>query len=336
MDVKSLEVWYQKDHRKLPFRETKNPYIIWISEIMLQQTQVESVLPFFVRFIKKYPTVKDLAFTEEETLQKDVEGLGYYRRFRNMHLAAKKIMSDYQGIFPNKYKELIELPGIGKYTAGAIMSIAYNMPFSALDGNVIRVLSRYLGISDDMRLEKNRKKLDLINQENIECATPYIYTQAMMELGALICKPKNPKCDMCPIQEHCFAYTNDQIESLPVLSKLKEKKIFEYITLILHTENGYFLRKRDEELLKNMYEYPQFEAESIYSVLSELENQDVSIELLDSRQLNYQHVFTHQIWKINVYHVKVLSGKLDDWILVEKQRIKDIPMAIAHRKIKLI
>ena len=336
MNIHALEAWYEKNHRKLLFRETKNPYMIWISEIMLQQTQVESVLPFFDRFTKKYPTVWDLAATDEETLQKDVEGLGYYRRFRNMYLAAQKIVSDYEGVFPNSYEKIIGLPGIGKYTAGAIMSIAYNLPYSALDGNVIRVLSRYLGMDDDMRLDKNKKKLDLINQSYIELSNPNLYTQAIMELGALICKPKNPKCTDCPLNQHCFAFKHEQTENLPVLSKLKKKKEFQYITLILHTKDGYYLRKRDEELLKGMYEFPQFEAESIYTIQSELEEQGINIEIMDLQSIQYQHVFTHQKWIMNTYDVCVVQGKLDEWIEMTRQDITDIPMAIAHRKIKLL
>ncbi len=336
MDIHALEAWYEKNHRKLLFRETKNPYMIWISEIMLQQTQVESVLPFFERFTKKYPTVWDLAAADEETLHKDVEGLGYYRRFRNMHLAAQKIVSDYEGIFPNNYEKIIGLPGIGKYTAGAIMSIVYNLPYSALDGNVIRVLSRYLGIDDDMRLDKNRKKLDLINQSYIELSNPNLYTQAIMELGALICKPKNPKCVDCPLNQHCFAYEHEQIGNFPVLSKLKKKKEFQYITLILHTKDGYYLRKRDEELLKGMYEFPQFEAESIYTVQSELEDQGIILEIMNPQSILYQHVFTHQKWIMNTYDVRVVQGKLNGWIEITRQAITDIPMAIAHRKIKLL
>lgn len=336
MNIKALEAWYDINHRKLPFRATKDPYIIWISEIMLQQTQVESVLPFFERFTQKYPTVKDLALANEETLQKDVEGLGYYRRFRNAHLAAKKIVSDFEGIFPTEYKDVIGLPGIGKYTAGAVMSIAYNKPYSALDGNVIRVLSRYLGIDDDMRIDKNKRKLDEINQSYIEKAHPSTYTQAMMELGALICKPKQPQCEVCPLKDHCYANEHDQTLYLPVLSKLKEKKTFNYLTLILHTEDGYYLHKREEELLKGMYEYPQYEAESIYSVLSELEEQGVMVEIMNSEQSFYKHVFTHQIWMMHTFHVRVLSGKLADWVKIDRNKLKDIPMAIAHRKIKLV
>ncbi len=333
MDIKKLENWYLKHHRRLPFRESKDPYQIWVSEIMLQQTQVETVLPFFERFIKKYPDVYHLAHANPEVLQKDVEGLGYYRRFSNMHKAALEIEDHYQGQFPETYEKIIGLPGIGKYTVGAIMSIAYNQPVSALDGNVIRVLSRFLGNSQDMRLEKNKKVLDKINQDLIEHAAPSIYTQAMMELGALICRPKKPECERCPLNDQCYAYHHQMTEALPVLSPLKTKKETHYITLIIKNDHGIMLRKRDESLLHGMYEYPQFESESIQSVLSDLENEGIILELIDQSLKQITHVFTHQIWRMDVYRVRLISGKNPHWIVADEQTLNQLPMAIAHRKI---
>lgn len=334
MDIEKLETWYSNHHRKLSFRDTLNPYFIWVSEIMLQQTQVEAVLPFFNRFIEKYPTIEALSKTTEEILHKDVEGLGYYRRFRNMLKAAIMVTEKYQAKFPENYQDIIELPGIGKYTAGAILSIAYNKPFSALDGNVIRVLSRYLGNDSDMRIEKNKRILDRENQSYIEKSTPRIYTQAMMELGATVCRPKNPKCEQCPLQEHCYASINDVTDKFPVLSKLKEKKEIEYITLIIHDFDGIYLRKRTEELLFGMYEYPQFESSSIYQVLTELEDQGIILEIMSDEE-NYKHVFTHQIWMMKVYHARLIKKAINDWQFIHESDIKNVPMAIAHRKIRL-
>jgi A/G-specific adenine glycosylase len=333
MDIKKLEAWYESNHRKLLFRESTDPYKIWISEIMLQQTQVETVLPFFKSFIKKYPTVEKLAQTDQETLKKDVQGLGYYRRFKYMLLAAKQIVDHHKG-FPKTYKEVLALPGVGKYTAGAIMSIAYNKPFSALDGNVIRVLSRYLNLDDDFRIEKNKKKLDQINQEFIESARPRIYTQSLMELGALICRPKNPKCDICPLNEHCLARELNIQENLPVMKKLKDKKEFNYITLKLyHKDNQMVLRKRTESLLEGMYEYLQFESESIFDVISKLENKGIIIDVIN-KEVNYKHIFTHQIWYMKVFEARLLDGSDDSWIMVDIDKIKQLPMAVAHTKIK--
>jgi len=332
MDIKKLEAWYLKNHRKLSFRTTLNPYYIWVSEIMLQQTQVEAVLPYFNKFIQKYPTVEDLSKTTEDILHKDVEGLGYYRRFRNMLKAAIVITEKHQSKFPETYQEIIDLPGIGKYTAGAILSIAYNKPFSALDGNVIRVLSRYLGNDQDMRIEKNKKVLDQANQSYVEKSTPRIYTQAMMELGATVCKPKNPKCEQCPLSKNCFAYNNNSIEKYPVLSKLKDKTEIEYVTLIIHDFDGIYLRKRTEALLFGMYEYPQYESSSIKQVIDNLEDQGIVLEIISDEE-NYKHVFTHQIWMMKVYHARVIGKSVNDWQFIQESEIKNIPMAVAHRKI---
>ncbi len=334
MDIKKIEAWYDKHHRKLLFRESKDPYHIWISEIMLQQTQVETVLPYYQSFISKYPNIENLAAIDEETLKKDVEGLGYYRRFKYMLKAAQHIIEHHQGIFPNTYEDVIKLPGVGAYTAGAIMSIAYNQPYSALDGNVIRVLSRYYHIDDDFRVEKNRKALNAKNQQLIKKATPHIYTQALMELGALICRPKKPKCEVCPLNEHCIAYELGIQESLPVMSKLQEKQSFHYITLkIYNKHNQLILRKRTESLLEGMYEYPQFESESIYDVISTLEQLNISIDVIAYKDL-YKHVFTHQVWHMKVYEVRLLDGKDQSWIEVKPKDLNQLPMAVAHRKIK--
>ena len=213
------------------------------------------------------------------------------------------------------------------------MSIAYDKPYSALDGNVVRVLSRYLGIDSDMRLEKNKKQLDQINQENINKSHPSIYTQAMMELGALVCRPKNPLCEMCPLNDHCYAFENQLMSSFPVMSKLKKQQIISYITLIIHTKNGYLLNKREEALLLGMYEYPQFESESIFTVLSDLQDQGVELELIEHNPQLYKHTFTHQIWMMSVYQVRLIHGQYPKWIEVSKQRLNEVPMAIAHRKI---
>lgn len=300
---------------------------------MLQQTQVDTVLPYFNRFIEVFPTVNDLAQADEERLIKQVEGLGYYRRFRNMHLAAKKIVEKHQGIFPKTYDDIISLPGIGSYTAGAIMSIAYDKPYSALDGNVIRVLSRYLADDRDMRLEKHKKALNQMNQNYVEQSEPHIYTQAMMELGATVCKPKNPLCEECPLAEHCVAFATHKQHELPVLSKLKSPKNIMYKTLIIHEGNSIYLRKRDEELLKGMYEYPQFEEESIFSVEEILKEHGIMVAI-EPQCETYQHVFSHQKWLMDVHHARYISGNTKDWIKIKTTEIENIPMAVAHRKIK--
>jgi len=323
IDINRLETWYKKHQRDLPFRENINPYFIWVSEVMLQQTQVETVIPYFQKFIKKYPTIKSLANTDEETLFSMIQGLGYYRRFKNMLKVAKTVHSDYNDEFPNTYQEIKKLAGIGEYTAGAIMSIAYNKPYAATDGNVIRVISRTYDIEDDMRIERNKKKIKIINQNLIEQARPEIFTQAIMELGALICRPTNPDCLNCPLKKTCEAFLLNKQNDLPMLSKKKGKKIIHYNVFIIKKGNSLYLRKRTEKLLGGMYEFPQYEDNT---------NAPFDYEIIEDIG-QFKHVFTHLIWEMNVKIVSLKSKPLDDWIKIVETSIHDYPMATAHKKI---
>ncbi|MDA3931174.1 MAG: A/G-specific adenine glycosylase [Tenericutes bacterium] len=323
INVNQLEIWYEKNKRDLPFRENKNPYFIWVSEIMLQQTQVETVIPYFNKFIKKYPTIKSLSQTDEDTLFSVIQGLGYYRRFKNMLKAAKTVHSEYKDEFPSTYQEIRKLAGIGEYTAGAIMSIAYNKPFAATDGNVIRVIARTYDIKDDMRIEKNKKQIKLINQQLIDAAIPKIYTQAIMELGALVCRPVNPACEDCPIHGTCKAYILNKQNELPYFSKKKNKKTIKYHVFLIEDDNSLYLRKRTERLLGGMYEFPQFE---------ENEMIPFDYEVIEDKG-TYKHVFTHLIWEMKVERIKLKSEPLTVWLKINKELIKDYPMATAHKKI---
>ena len=333
MTIEKLENWYLENQRKFNFRGTTNPYYIWISEIMLQQTQAETVEPYYAKFIQRFPTIESLANANEEDIKRLVEGIGYYRRFSNLKKAAIEIMTLHNETFPTTYDALLSLSGIGKYTAGAILSIAYNQPYSALDGNVIRVLSRYLGDRGDMRKEKEKKRLDAYNQSMIEKANPRIYTQAMIELGALVCRPKNPKCSICPLNEQCFAFHNNLVTELPYLAKMKKQKVIHYIVCILEDEEHYFLRKRTENLLEGMYEWPQFERESVFSALNDLSGSGIDAELLEDMG-TYQHVFSHQIWEMDVFQFRVIKNESTAYHKILKKDILKYPMAIAHRKIK--
>lgn len=335
LNISDLQNWYQENKRELPFRKTNDPYAIWISEIMLQQTKIETVLPYYEKFMLKYPNVFDLSKTTQETLLNLLEGIGYYRRFKHLLQASQRIVDDNKGIFPRTYDAIKALPGIGTYTTGAIMSIAYNKPYAATDGNVIRVLSRVYGILENMRLEKNKKKVHEINQSLIKHGIPNIYTQAMMELGALICLPRNPLCNHCPIQKTCIAFKQNTQDQLPVLSKLPEKTIKHYICLIIHKENQVILRKRNEKLLEGMFEYPQFQFHSYQEVEEYLSKNGIHISLI-AKGKKYTHIFTHQKWIIDVYHVQLKSHPLPDWVLVSINDLQLYPMAKAHRQIKNI
>ena len=211
----SLLKWYNREKRILPFRDIKNPYKIWLSEVMLQQTQVETVIPYFERWVKKYPTLHSVAIEDDEKLLKVWEGLGYYSRCRNFHKAIKIVMEKYDGSIPKKWNEFCALPGVGDYTAAAVLSIAFQQSYPVMDGNVKRVMARILGL-------KNLTKRNLIRIQGrlkklISIEKPGDFNQAMMELGAKICFPKNPNCGKCPIQKSCYAFDSGSPESYPAL-----------------------------------------------------------------------------------------------------------------------
>ena len=330
MQYQALFKWYELNHRKLPFRETKDPYYVWVSEIMLQQTQVDTVLPFYDRFMKKYPTIESAYHATLEEFLHTVQGIGYYKRFKMLKKGIEYIVENLNGVFPNTYEEIIKIPGIGAYTAGAITSICFNKPHAATDGNVIRVLSRVYKIDDDFRQEKNRKKLNSFNQTLVEnSGNPHDYTQSMMELGATVCKKYNPVCNSCPLKDMCMAYQSNTIEEYPKISPLKEKKETNYVSFVLKYQDQYVVRKRDEDLLNGFYEFPQVESESLNYAESVLSS--IGFEFNIVNQLKpVKHVFTHLLWKINVYEgyaTKVPEGY---------ELISDFsryPIATVHKKI---
>ena len=334
MNIKKLESWYQKNHIKFPFRQTKDPYKIWVSEIMLQQTQLETVLPYYERFLNQFPDVFSLSKATDDSIKKCVEGIGYYRRFMLMKKAASVIVNDFNGTFPNHYKDVLSLPGIGLYTAGAIMSIAFEQPYGAVDGNVIRILSRQYLVESDMRLEKNKHTIRDLNQHLIEQSNPSDYTQALMDLGRTVCKPKNPLCESCPIAETCQAYDRGIVHQLPHITKLNQAKEMAYIVLVIHAKDGIVLRKRTETLLEGMYEYPQFESDSIQHVINELDEQGIMMDVLDGPIMK-KHVFTHQKWFMQVYHCRLVGQHIKaDWKIYTTKDMATLPMATAHKKIR--
>ena len=217
----TLIQWYLQNNRELPWRKTKNPYFIWLSEIMLQQTRVAQGMSYYLKFIEVFPTVFDLAKATESTVLKMWQGLGYYSRARNLHFTANQIASELNGKFPSTYKEIIKLKGIGDYTASAISSICFNKPTAVVDGNVYRVLSRYFGIQTPINSATGIKEFKALAQTLIDTEQPGTYNQAIMDFGALQCKPKRPLCSSCPLQSSCVAFGKQLTAVLPV----KEKKI---------------------------------------------------------------------------------------------------------------
>ncbi len=332
-NIQALQQWYQDNHRHLPFRENANPYYIWVSEIMAQQTQIDTLIPYFLRFIDQYPTIKDLAKADSDHLHKLVEGIGYYRRFKYMLEAAAIIVNRFHGEFPTNYDDVLSLPGVGAYTAGAIMSIAYNQPYQATDGNVIRVLARYYGIKDDMRQAKSKEAVANLNQTLVEKASPRIYTQAIMELGALVCRPKNPLCHQCPLRHSCVANHQQITDKLPFISPKPKPIARNFITLVLYYKNQISVNKVEKGLLEGMYLYPQFEDVTIDLVIGRLTS--MGYQLFPPKKIgNYRHQFTHQVWHMSVYEIQATSlPENSEFAFVDDSKL--IPMAIAHRKIKL-
>ncbi|MBL4998672.1 adenine glycosylase [Enterococcus xinjiangensis] len=253
--------WYEQEKRNLPWRYNRDPYRIWISEIMLQQTRVDTVIDYFYRFMEWFPTIEELATAPEEKLLKAWEGLGYYSRARNIQAAAKQIMSEFDGKMPQTPEEISSLKGIGPYTTGAIASIAFGLPEPAVDGNVMRVVSRLFCIEADIAKASSRKIFDEAMRKIIDETYPGEFNQAMMDLGSAICTPTSPKCEACPIQAFCLANKRGTQTSFPVKTKKAKPKDVYYISAALQNHSGvYYFEERDsQKLLANMWTFPMVE-----------------------------------------------------------------------------
>jgi len=265
--------WYDVNKRDLPWRRSRDPYHIWVSEIMLQQTRVDTVIPYFHRFIERFPTIEALADAPEDDVLKCWEGLGYYSRARNLQSAARQITEQYGGVMPSGKEEVAGLKGVGPYTAGAIRSIAFNIPAAAVDGNVMRVLSRYFLIEDDIMKIKTRTRMEELVLTLVPEGRASDFTQALMELGALICTPKSPKCLVCPVMEHCAGRLEGKEESLPVKTKAKPPRPEHRLAAIVEGtgvhEGKILIRKRPAAgLLAGMWELPHIEVPSGASTVS--------------------------------------------------------------------
>ncbi|MGM0123832.1 A/G-specific adenine glycosylase [Enterococcus sp. AZ194] len=317
--------WYEREKRNLPWRVNQDPYRIWISEIMLQQTRVETVIDYFYRFMEWFPTIKDLANAPEERLLKAWEGLGYYSRVRNIQAAAKQILADYDGKMPNSIEEIHKLKGIGPYTAGAIGSIAFGLPEPAIDGNVMRVVSRLFCIEDDIAKASSRKVFDTAMRVIIDENHPGEFNQALMDLGSGVCKPTSPKCEVCPIQQYCLAYSKGVQTEFPVKSKkAKPKKVYYLAAAIENDQSEFYLKQREETgLLANMWTFPLVEVSELeYAAykknwakdeemdLFDLVAEDPDFSLFPEYPVIWQkrhfgevtHIFSHLKWHILLFY----------------------------------
>lgn len=298
--AEKLLAWYEKNRRDLPWRRTKDPYRVWLSEIMLQQTRVEAVKGYYARFLEAFPSVEDLAAASEEEALKLWEGLGYYSRARNLLRAARLIVEE--GSFPSDEASLRRLPGIGPYTAGAIASIAFGQPVPAVDGNVYRVLTRFLGIREDVGAPATQKRVREEAQRLLPPENPGDFNQALMELGATLCSPSSPRCPECPWQEECDAREEGDAELLPVHEKKKPQRIVSVAVALLTRKGRVFVRKRQERLLNGLSVFMLLEEETEPSRLLELLEEAGFSCRLKRRLGEARHVFTHRIWEMEIFH----------------------------------
>ncbi|GAA0450614.1 A/G-specific adenine glycosylase [Alkalibacillus silvisoli] len=334
-----LIYWYNERKRDLPWRENQDPYRIWVSEIMLQQTQVDTVIPYFEQFMNRYPTVYDLAEANQQEVLKSWEGLGYYSRARNLHEAVREVVESYDGKVPGDKKELKKLKGIGSYTQGAILSIAFDQPEPAVDGNVMRVMSRVLQIEEDIAKPKTKKLFEDVVANVMSEEDPSSFNQGLMELGALICKPKNPQCQICPVQKHCAAFGQGIQAELPIKTKAKKQKKEAYFALVMIDPAGhYFIQKRPEEgLLANLWEFPLFSQAEFdqYALLNWFEF-EYNVKLnVKSNNGQVKHIFSHVIWEIDIVVAELTSGEIPNikghWI--NQEDLKTYPFPNVQKKL---
>lgn len=323
----SLIEWYEINKRDLPWRHHMNAYHIWVSEIMLQQTRVEAVKPFYKRFLEVLPTVQDLAEVEEERLLKLWEGLGYYNRVKNMQIAAQQIMNNHDGEFPRSYEEILELKGIGNYTAGAIASIAFDIRKPAVDGNVLRVMARVLGDDKDIMKASVRKQMETYIEEVIPKGRASEFNQGLIELGATVCVPNGKaKCEICPVNNYCVAYKDGKVEELPVKSKQKPRKIERRTVLIFKDgENIAINKRKNEGLLARLYELPNFLGEwndvEVIRYSKSIGLMPIKVEKCGEAK----HIFSHIEWHMSGYEIKVdelEKSCKEDFIFIHPEEIE--------------
>ena len=315
--------WYHKEKRNLPWRATNDPYAIWISEIMLQQTRVETVIGYFYRFMEQFPTIQDLAAAEEQKLLKVWEGLGYYSRARNLKAAAQQIVAEFDGEMPRSIEEIRSLKGIGPYTAGAIGSIAFGLPEPAIDGNVMRVVSRLFCIEADIAKASSRRPFDEAMRTIISPDEPGEFNQALMDLGSRICTPTTPKCEECPISQYCLAYAENRQTDFPVKSKKAKPKDVYYIAGAIEDQGSFLLVQRPETgLLASMWHFPLVEVtKEQYEALQrtwakeeqlqlDLIAEDDALEIFPDLPVVWQkrhfgeitHIFSHLKWHVLLFY----------------------------------
>ncbi|MFB9861596.1 A/G-specific adenine glycosylase [Salinicoccus siamensis] len=324
----NLLAWYHLNQRSLPWRKTRDPYKIWLSEVMLQQTQVITAIPYFEKFITKYPDIDSLAAADEEALLKDWEGLGYYNRIRNFQAAVKEVKEHYGSVVPDDPEVFFKLKGVGPYIGGAVQSIAFNHLIAAVDGNVLRVMSRL--DADDREMTKPSVQKTV--KERVETLIPLEagdFNQALMELGATICTPRAPKCIICPVRQHCEAYQENRVSELPVKKKAKKKSEYYYnVYFILNGKNEILLQKQEGTLLQGMYELPRFDVDTSLETIEE--SLGIEVHHKGEHIGSVSHVFTHKKWFMEGY---ILYTRDIHPEFIKLEDVGNLPMSRAMQKL---
>lgn len=306
--------WYHEHKRDLPWRNTNDPYLIWISEIILQQTRVAQGYAYYQRFIERFPNLESLAASEENEVLKYWQGLGYYSRARNLHQAAISV----NGVFPVRYEDILKLKGVGIYTAAAICSFAYNQPHAVVDGNVYRVLSRFFGVNEPIDSGKGKKIFASLAHDLLDKVQPALYNQAIMDFGALQCTPLSPDCTVCPFKNRCFAFNHNIVSSLPIKqNKTKTSERFFYYLLIRDNGNIYLNKRTENDIWKNLYELPLIESNTALAVDDFIRKQEFASffkegSVVNVRLLNKtKHVLSHRIIYADFYELDAQDIKMD-------------------------
>lgn len=338
--------WYKVNKRELPWRETSDPYVIWVSEVILQQTRVVQGYDYFNRFISDYPTVDKLAIADEEEILKLWQGLGYYSRARNLHAAAKMVMSKFSGIFPSNYKDVLTLKGVGEYTAAAIVSFAFDQPYAVVDGNVYRVLSRLFAIDTPINSTAGKKLFAELAQELLDERDAGTHNQAIMEFGALQCVPVSPDCQSCPASALCVAFAENLVSSLPV----KEKKLkvrtryFNYIDVRFGEDNMLLCKRTQKDVWQNLYELPLIESDQELGV-EDLVQDEKFVLLVGGKNkveikcvTTMKHVLSHQTIYATFYRVDVDNlQRCNNCHTIKVAEVNDFPVSrLVHRYLELL
>ncbi len=337
MEFPSAELldWFQKKQRALPWRKKYRPYEVWVSETMLQQTRVEQMIPYFKRFLKRFPSIEKLAQAKEQTILKAWEGLGYYSRVRNMHQAAKIIVWEKNGKLPETASELKQLPGFGDYIARSVASIAFNQNEAVVDGNVFRVLGRFFGIRSNISETKTKKEFQKIAQQILPKEKSRAFNQALMELGALVCVPQQPLCSQCPLQEKCFARKNNQQSAFPVKTKKQKRPLRVFAAILAQNQETVWLVKRKQKLLGGLWEFPQVPFQSIADSKKELEKkflQEFGETILLGKEIGrIKHEYTHFRQQIVLFEATAPTKQQETWVF--KKTVQSLPLSKANQKL---